>query len=75
MSGLMTFTITNAPVETGKYEGSSLYTATVDGQTILLEAPTGRYAAGSTDTAILTDVSHAKADGGRADYWLCYLTF
>lgn len=70
MSGPITFTITDAPVEAGKYEGASLYTAIADDQTILIEAPTGRYAAGETDTSILTDVRFAKADGGRADYWM-----
>lgn len=70
MSRLMTFTITDRPVEAGKYEGMSLYTATTDGRTIMLEAPNGMYGPGQTDTKILTDVSYAKADGGKADYWI-----
>lgn len=75
MSGLITFTVTDAPVEAGKYEGGSLYTAITGDRTIMLEAPTGRYAVSETDTAILTDVSFAKAGGWRADYWLFHTTF
>ncbi|WP_092808286.1 hypothetical protein [Rhodococcus globerulus] len=70
MSGLMTFTITDSQADAGKYDGMSLYTATMDGRTIVLEAPNGMYAPDQTDTAILTDISHVKDAGGKADYWI-----
>ncbi|KZL30477.1 MULTISPECIES: hypothetical protein [Rhodococcus] len=70
MSGLMTFTITDSPIEAGKCSGTSLYTATAAGRTILLEAPSGMYKPDQTDTAILTDISHVKEAGGKADFWI-----
>ncbi|WP_141210748.1 hypothetical protein [Rhodococcus sp. OK302] len=70
MSGLMTFTITDRQVDAGKCDGMSLYTATTDGRTILLEAPNEMYKPGQTDTSILTDISHVKDAGGKADYWI-----
>lgn len=70
MSGPITFTITDAPVEAGKYDGASLYTATTGDRTILIEAPTGMFEPHQTSTVVLTDVGFAKADGGKADYWI-----
>ena len=64
------FTITDCQVDGGKHEGASLYTAIRGDQTILLEAPNGMYERGQTDSSILTDISHAKAHDGQADFWI-----
>lgn len=63
-----------ALVEGSRYKGASLRAAAASSRTILLE-PRPDGAAGETGTAILTDISFAKANGGRADYWLCYPIF
>ncbi|MBM4574977.1 hypothetical protein GS896_25765 [Rhodococcus hoagii] len=70
MGNNLTYTITGCEPDGGKYEGMSLYTATADGTTFVLEAPIGLYTIGQTDTKILTDVRADKARGGKADYWL-----
>lgn len=69
MNRAVTFTINDTLTEPGTYPASGLYTATtVDGTTIVIEAPAGTFESNQTFRAILTQIGLTTTDGGTAVY-------